>query len=64
MYLIKQEGALCLQCSFFVLNSIQIDSTVESEFSKDCEIDPNVKFFFKLPSDFKIPTPIGNYNPD
>ena len=23
-----------------------------------------VKFYFKLPNWFKIPTPIGNYNPD
>lgn len=23
-----------------------------------------MKFYFKLPSWFKIPTPIGNYNPD
>ena len=26
--------------------------------------NPNVKLFFKLPSKFQIPTPIGNYNPD
>lgn len=23
-----------------------------------------MKFYFKLPKKFKIPTPIGNYNPD
>jgi type III restriction enzyme len=23
-----------------------------------------VKFFFKLPKAFKIPTPVGSYNPD
>jgi type III restriction enzyme len=23
-----------------------------------------VRFFFKLPNRFKIPTPLGNYNPD
>jgi type III restriction enzyme len=23
-----------------------------------------IKFYFKLPNWFKIPTPIGNYNPD
>lgn len=26
--------------------------------------DPDVKMFFKLPSRFKIDTPIGSYNPD
>lgn len=24
----------------------------------------NVRFFFKLPAKFKIPTPLGTYNPD
>lgn len=41
-----------------------LDSMVESQFAKDCESSEQVKFFFKLPNWFKIPTPIGNYNPD
>jgi type III restriction enzyme len=40
------------------------DSQVESDFAHDCSVDERVKFFFKLPSKFKIPTPLGNYNPD
>lgn len=47
-----------------VFNYIPIDSQIESKFAKDCEADENVKFFFKLPRGFKIPTPIGNYVPD
>ncbi len=47
-----------------VFNYIPIDSNIESKFAKDCEADENVKFFFKLPRGFKIPTPIGNYIPD
>lgn len=43
---------------------IPLDSGVESRFAKDCESSEQVKFYFKLPSWFKIPTPIGNYNPD
>lgn len=43
---------------------IPLDSGVESQFAKDCETSEQVKFYFKLPSWFKIPTPIGNYNPD
>ncbi|MEW6527680.1 MAG: DEAD/DEAH box helicase family protein, partial [Spirochaetota bacterium] len=43
---------------------IPLDSNVESQFAKDCETSENVEFYFKLPSWFKIPTPIGNYNPD
>lgn len=40
------------------------DSGVESQFAKDCETSDQIKFYFKLPNWFKIPTPIGNYNPD
>ncbi len=43
---------------------IPLDSTVESQFAKDCETSENVEFYFKLPNWFKIPTPIGYYNPD
>lgn len=40
------------------------DSSVENDFAHDCSVEENVKFFFKLPSKFKIPTPLGTYNPD
>ncbi len=40
------------------------DSDVESQFAHDCSVDERVKFFFKLPNQFKIPTPLGTYNPD
>lgn len=43
---------------------IPLDSGVESRFAQDCESSEQVKFYFKLPNWFKIPTPIGNYNPD
>ena len=43
---------------------IPLDSGVESRFAQDCETSEQVKFYFKLPNWFKIPTPIGNYNPD
>jgi type III restriction enzyme len=45
-------------------NFIPLDSSVESQFAKDCETSEQVEFYFKLPSWFKIPTPIGDYNPD
>jgi type III restriction enzyme len=47
-----------------VFNYIPIDSDIERDFARDCEADESIKFFFKLPRRFKIPTPIGNYNPD
>ncbi|WP_222597093.1 hypothetical protein [Chitinophaga pinensis] len=43
---------------------IPLDSHVESQFAQDCETSENIEFYFKLPNWFKIPTPIGNYNPD
>ncbi len=39
-------------------------STVERPFAVALDNDPDVKMFFKIPSKFKIETPIGNYNPD
>lgn len=41
-----------------------VDSDVEREFAEACEKDSNVKFYIKLPSEFKIKTPLGSYNPD
>lgn len=43
---------------------IPLDSAVESQFARDCETSEQVKFYFKLPNWFTIPTPIGSYNPD
>lgn len=45
-------------------NYIPLDSTVENRFAQDCEQSEQIKFYFKLPEWFKIPTPIGSYNPD
>jgi len=39
-------------------------STIERPFAVALDSDPNVKLFFKIPSRFKIETPIGTYNPD
>lgn len=43
---------------------VPLDSSVENRFAHDCETSEQVKFYFKLPDWFKIPTPIGSYNPD
>ncbi|KZE97444.1 hypothetical protein AVP43_00605 [Geobacillus stearothermophilus] len=43
---------------------ILYDSDVEERFAKRFEHDENVKVYVKLPSWFKIDTPIGSYNPD
>ena len=43
---------------------IPLDSQVENQFAQNCESLEDILFYFKLPKWFKIPTPIGNYNPD
>ena len=40
------------------------NSQVERDFALELDNDIEVKLFFKIPDKFKIPTPIGNYNPD
>ena len=48
-----------------VYDYIVYDSTtVERPFAVALDSDPEVKMFFKIPSKFKIETPIGTYNPD
>ena len=39
-------------------------STPELDFAKALDRDSRIKLFIKLPDWYKIPTPIGNYNPD
>ena len=43
---------------------VPLDSSVENKFAHDCETSDQVKYYFKLPEWFTIPTPIGSYNPD
>jgi type III restriction enzyme len=40
------------------------DSTVESNLAQDFENSENISVYAKLPSWFKIDTPLGTYNPD
>ena len=47
-----------------VYDYLLYDSGVESRFAESLDNDPDVKMFFKIPSRFKIETPIGSYNPD
>ena len=47
-----------------LFDAIEYDSEVEKRFARDLDNNENVKLFVKLPSWFKIDTPIGPYNPD
>jgi type III restriction enzyme len=43
---------------------VVFDSEVERSFAEFLDNREDVKFFMKLPAKFKIPTPVGDYNPD
>lgn len=43
---------------------IEFDSEVEREIARALDEDESVRFFCKLPGWFKVPTPLGGYNPD
>lgn len=43
---------------------VVFDSDVERQFAEKLDSREDVKFFMKLPAKFKIPTPVGEYNPD
>ena len=47
-----------------VYDAVNYDSEVEKKFAKNLDIREDIKLFVKLPSWFKIDTPIGTYNPD
>lgn len=47
-----------------VYDYIIYDSGIEKKFAEDLENLRDIKYFIKLPAWFKVPTPIGNYNPD
>lgn len=47
-----------------VYDYVIYDSDKEAEFAKKFEKNDSVKLYIKLPSWFKIETPLGTYNPD
>ncbi len=43
---------------------VVFDSDVERQFAEMLDSREDIKLFMKLPARFKIPTPVGDYNPD
>ena len=41
-----------------------LDSAVERQFAQYLDGREDVKLFMKLPNKFRVPTPVGDYNPD
>lgn len=54
-----------LEVKKHIYKYVKTQSSVERKFAGDLELDGSkVLVYAKLPSGFKIPTPVGNYNPD
>ena len=53
-----------LQASKLMYESVPYGCEAERHFAVDCEKSQAVKLYVKLPGWFKIPTPLGSYNPD
>lgn len=47
-----------------VYEHVVYDSDTERKFASDLELNESIKVYAKLPSWFKVPTPLGSYNPD
>lgn len=47
-----------------VYDHVLFDSTIEKDFVEGLEKRDDVLLYLKLPAWFKVPTPIGTYNPD
>lgn len=57
-------GDMLLNTKKSLFTSVIFDSGVEKKFAQDMDIHEAVKLYAKLPGWFKVPTPLGSYNPD
>ena len=53
-----------LEVKKHIYHYVKTDSNVERRFAEDMENGDEIFIYAKLPHKFKIPTPVGNYNPD
>jgi type III restriction enzyme len=67
----KQEKSRFLDQLYKVKNRakttydyVEYDSEVENKFAAKLDANEDIKLFVKLPREFKVPTPVGDYNPD
>ena len=63
--IIMKSGAVAVaDVDKTIYDYVAVDSEIEYNFMKSLEENADVKFYVKLPSWFKIDTPVGQYNPD
>lgn len=58
------DGDSILDVEKHVYDLLRYDSKNERKFAQALETSDEVSVYAKLPSGFKIPTPVGSYNPD
>jgi type III restriction enzyme len=61
---IEVANSSTLEVENSAFSHVIFDSDGESEYAKNLDSSARVKNFVKLPSKFKVPTPLGAYNPD
>ena len=61
---LKDYFEQCLEVNNSVFDKVIYDSEIERKFAEDLDKREDIKLFVKLPSFFKVETPIGTYNPD
>jgi len=61
---LKDYFEQCLAVKNSVFDRIIYDSDIEKRFAEELDKREDIKLFVKLPSFFKVETPIGTYNPD
>jgi len=68
MLLFKNEELInyltAIQVTKSVYEYVVYDSEVEREFAKRLDEREDIRLFVKLPSWFRVETPVGEYNPD
>lgn len=57
-------GNMLLDTEKAVYEHVVYDSDVERDFAAELERNEAIKVYAKLPGWFKVPTPLGTYNPD
>lgn len=61
---LKDYFEQCLGVNKSVYDRVIYDSEIERRFAEELDKREDIKLFVKLPSFFKVDTPIGTYNPD
>lgn len=61
---LKEYFEECLEVKKSVFDKVFYDSDIERKFAEELDKRSDIKLFVKLPSWFKVETPIGEYNPD